>query len=136
LLFLRFDDDTREDFANASEHAALLAEAGVLQKLVALLHGDVASAEAAATIAKLLVRNEYCKKVIITNVIAAAVDVHDVFIICPWHAIRSLRLHQLLELNVLDALQRVATGSFAPKSSAIQTITTTTPYHHPRPLMP
>jgi len=59
-----FDDDTREDFANASEHAALLAEAGVLQKLVALLHGDVASAEAAATIAKLLVRNEYCKKVL------------------------------------------------------------------------
>ncbi len=59
----RFDDDTREDFANASEHAALLAEAGVLQKLVALLHGNLASAEAAATIAKLLVRNEYCKKV-------------------------------------------------------------------------
>jgi hypothetical protein len=59
-----FDDDTREDFANASEHAALLAEAGVLQKLVALLHGNLASAEAAATIAKLLVRNEYCKKVL------------------------------------------------------------------------
>jgi hypothetical protein len=37
------------------------------KKLVALLHGDVASAEAAATIAKLLVRNEYCKKVIITG---------------------------------------------------------------------
>jgi hypothetical protein len=58
-----FDDDSREDFANASEHAALLAEAGVLQKLVVLLHGDVASAEASATVAKLLVRNEYCKKV-------------------------------------------------------------------------
>ncbi len=39
------------------------AEAGVLQKLVVLLHGDVASAEASATVAKLLVRNEYCKKV-------------------------------------------------------------------------
>lgn len=73
-----FDDDSREDFANASEHAALLAEAGVLQKLVVLLHGDVASAEASATVAKLLVRNEYCKK--------------------------------LLELNVLDALHRVATA--------------------------
>ena len=50
-----------------------------------------------ATIAKLLVRNKYCKKVIITNVIAAAVDVHDTFIISPWYAI--IRISSFLKLH-------------------------------------